>query len=164
MTSHFLLAFYTYPDTYYPGHRSVCKSLTQGFLKWLSPASSKTLHYKVYRCDSGNWWYNMEMTLELMMWLVDIEVDKVTDDATNLAVADRIDFTDVTLVSEDTELRLFWCALATEMMLEVLMVFDTPPSLTVSHKESLPKTRDKWHKIVDTPTHPIHLGFETQSI
>ena len=49
----------------------------------------------------------MEMILELMMWLVDIEVDKVTDDATNLAVADRIDFTDVTLVSEDTELRLF---------------------------------------------------------
>ena len=43
----------------------------------------------------------MEMILELMMWLVDIEVDKVTDDATNLAVADRIDFTDVTLVSED---------------------------------------------------------------
>ena len=49
----------------------------------------------------------MEMILELMMWLVDIEVDKVTDDATNLAVADRINFTDVTLVSEDTELRLF---------------------------------------------------------
>ena len=49
----------------------------------------------------------MEMILELMMWLVDIEVDKVADDVTNLAVADRIDFTDVTLVSEDTELRLF---------------------------------------------------------
>ena len=46
MTSHFLLAFYTYPDTYYPGHGSVCKSLTQGFLKWLSPAF--LLHLKLY--------------------------------------------------------------------------------------------------------------------
>ena len=43
----------------------------------------------------------MEMMLDELMEVVDMAVDKVADKATDM-VAERNDFTDVTLVSEDT--------------------------------------------------------------
>ena len=43
----------------------------------------------------------MEMMLDELMEVVDMAVDKVADEVTDM-VAERNDFTDVTLVSEDT--------------------------------------------------------------
>ena len=43
----------------------------------------------------------VEMMLDELMEVVDMAVDKVADEVTDM-VAERNDFTDVTLVSEDT--------------------------------------------------------------
>ena len=45
--------------------------------------------------------FNTEMMLDVVMGVVDMEVDKVADEVTNM-VAARTDYTDVTVVSEDT--------------------------------------------------------------
>ena len=52
--------------------------------------------------------FNMEMMLDVVMGVVDMEVDKVADEVTNM-VAARTDYTDVTVVSEDTYWWLYWC-------------------------------------------------------
>ena len=45
--------------------------------------------------------FNTEMMLDVVMGVVDMEVDKVADEVTNM-VAARTDYTHVTVVSEDT--------------------------------------------------------------
>ena len=52
--------------------------------------------------------FNTEIMLDVVMGVVDMEVDKVADEVTNM-VAARTDYTHVTVVSEDTYWWLYWC-------------------------------------------------------